>query len=270
MTTDSSVLYSGSIPKMYDKILGPVYFEPYAIETANRVAKFGAKSILEIACGTGRVTNHLRKILPEEIKITATDISVDMLAVAKEKLSSTKNIFWKEADAMNLPFDSHSFDVVVCQFGAMFFSDRKEGFSEVNRVLEKNGKFIFAVWDKMEFNPIALAGRKVLLDFFEGNPPEMLRTAFSMTDKNIIQKLLEECSFRNIKIESVSKPCEAESAELLALASVDGSIVYKFIKERNPDAVEELKNKIAESISEKFGNHPVKSSQQAIIITAEK
>jgi hypothetical protein len=37
--TKPNIVFSGTIPKIYDEVLGPVYFEPYAIDLAERVAK---------------------------------------------------------------------------------------------------------------------------------------------------------------------------------------------------------------------------------------
>ena len=264
-----SVTFSGSIPKIYDEILGPAYFVPYAIETAKRAAAFHPKTILEVACGTGIVTKELCKSIREGI-ITATDISADMLSVAKEKLSSEKNIIWKEANAMELPFADEKFDLVVCQFGAKFFQDKQKAFSEMHRVLKKSGKFIFSTWDKLSNNPVANAGRQILLDFFEGNPPPNLKTAFSMSDENEIKALLQSTSFTSVNFEIIYLPCIAESAELLAFAQVDGSIISNLIREKDENAVPVLRNKIAESISGKFGNNPVKGTMQAIVVTAEK
>jgi ubiquinone/menaquinone biosynthesis C-methylase UbiE len=269
MEAQTTIPYSGSIPKIYDEILGPAYFEPYAIETAKRVAALKPKSILEIASGTGRVTFHLHRNLPGSC-ISATDISEDMLAIAKSKLTGSENIGWRIADAMALPFKDDEFDVIVCQFGAMFFTDRLKGLSEMFSVLKKNGTLFLTTWDKLGLNPIAGPGRELLSDFFEGNPPAQLRTAFSMTDKDEIKSLLVQAGFSKIHIESISKPCIAESAEQLAYANIDGSIVLRFVIEKNPDAVPVLRKKLAKKIEEKFGNHPVRSTMQAIFVTAEK
>jgi hypothetical protein len=119
-------------------------------------------------------------------------------------------------------------------------------------------------------NPIASEGRELLTTFFDGNPPAQLRTAFSMTDKDAIKTLLEQAGFINIISESVNKPCLAESAEKLAYANIEGSIVLKYVKEKNLDAVPGLVEKLAKAIAEKFGNHPVRSTMQAIFITAQK
>src|SRR5687767_5780540 len=85
--------FSGSIPQHYDQHLGPFYFEPYAIEIANRIDPRSVRVALEIACGTGRVTRHLRRVISPTARLIASDLSPDMLAVAMRKFK-TLNIKW--------------------------------------------------------------------------------------------------------------------------------------------------------------------------------
>lgn len=46
---------------------------------------------------------------------------------ATRQRSSSLNIEWQQADALKLPFEDASVDVVLCQFGVMFFPDRTAG-----------------------------------------------------------------------------------------------------------------------------------------------
>jgi ubiquinone/menaquinone biosynthesis C-methylase UbiE len=107
--------FSGSVPKHYDQFSGPMFFEPYAIEVSSRLDLSSVDVALELASGTGRVTRHLRNVLPSTTKLIASDISPDMLAVAKEKLNAL-DIDWEMIDAQQLPFEDDSIDLVVCCF----------------------------------------------------------------------------------------------------------------------------------------------------------
>src|SRR6476620_7113351 len=89
--------FSGSIPKHYDQFSGPLFFEPYAIEVSSRIDPSSVDVALELASGTGRVTRHLRQVFRSTTKLIASDISPDMLAVAKEKLNAL-DINWKIID----------------------------------------------------------------------------------------------------------------------------------------------------------------------------
>jgi ubiquinone/menaquinone biosynthesis C-methylase UbiE len=100
--------------------------------------------LLETATGTGVVTGALASLLPDT-RIVATDLNEPMLAQAKARLADHHQITWQQADALALPFDDERFDIVVCQFGVMFFPDRVEGYSEARRVLKPGGRFFFNV-----------------------------------------------------------------------------------------------------------------------------
>ncbi|HYM94551.1 MAG TPA: class I SAM-dependent methyltransferase, partial [Chitinophagaceae bacterium] len=98
--------FSGTIPVNYEKYLGPFLFEPYALHVVSLLQDIKYPGILEIACGTGRVTAHLAKNVKYD-SLTATDLNADMIEVAK-KIVKDKNIKWELANAMELPFDDNS------------------------------------------------------------------------------------------------------------------------------------------------------------------
>jgi ubiquinone/menaquinone biosynthesis C-methylase UbiE len=147
---DPTHLYAGSVPALYDRYRGPVFFEPFAHDIADCLADLRAGNLLEIAAGTGIVTRVLAHALPETVSITASDISQAMLDFAAAQPGLAR-ISWKQADALALPFDDKAFDAVLCQFGVMFFPDKVTGYRETRRVLKPNGRFVFNVWDRIAF-----------------------------------------------------------------------------------------------------------------------
>src|SRR4051812_45000731 len=105
----SAFKFSGTAVLNYDTYLGPFLFEPYAKDIASRIDPAKANRVLEIAAGTGRVTNHLHQRINADAILTTTDISADMLELAKQKLINT-SIEFLVADAQSLPFEDNSFD----------------------------------------------------------------------------------------------------------------------------------------------------------------
>src|SRR5690349_13771287 len=129
MTTQSqpTLTFTGSIPQHYDQYQGPMFFEDYAIDVANRINVSSVNDVLELSCGTGRVTNHIRRVLHPTAKLTASDLSPDMLEVAKQKLRGA-NIEWQIIDFTKIPFADKSLDLLVCCFGYMFAENKEQAF----------------------------------------------------------------------------------------------------------------------------------------------
>ena len=182
----------------YDRYLGPLFFEPYGQYTASQIDAGQVSSVLEIACGTGRVTRHLRKVLPANVRLFATDISSDMLGIAKRKLNNN-GIFFQVEDAQKLSFANNSFDVVICQFGVMFLPDKKKGFQEILRVLKPGGKFIFFTWDDTLKVPIFRALiDDLVLPHFNDEDTSRFKIPFAMNDYKTLEAMLTDAGFKHV------------------------------------------------------------------------
>src|SRR5438132_1761728 len=147
----SNTVFTNSIAENYEKYMGPIFFEPYAKDTVNRLSSGKVNSILEIACGTGQVTRLLRERFPDA-KIIATDLNPGMLELAKKIVKPEDKIEWLAADAQELPFGENTFDAVICQFGLMFVPNKQKAVNEAYRVLKPDARFIFNTWDRIEKN----------------------------------------------------------------------------------------------------------------------
>jgi ubiquinone/menaquinone biosynthesis C-methylase UbiE len=87
MADKSTASFVGSIPENYDRYLVPTQFGPFADDLASRVAGSGPRgAVLEIACGTGALTQRLRSRLPASSRLVATDLNQPMLDYARNKL----------------------------------------------------------------------------------------------------------------------------------------------------------------------------------------
>jgi SAM-dependent methyltransferase len=170
MADGDDVLWVGSMPEVYDRQLGPVLFQPYAIDLARRVAASSPGRVLEVAAGTGIVTHELIALLPDAA-VTATDLNEAMVERGAAKVPAA---VWRQADALELPFADDTFDVVACQFGVMFFPDRARAFREAARVLAPGGRFVFNVWGPLDRNELGAAVQQALAAHFPDDPPGFL------------------------------------------------------------------------------------------------
>lgn len=244
----SIALFAGSVPANYDKYLGPVLFEPYALDLIERLENDKVQHVLELACGTGRVTKHLVNIVPDGGSLMATDLNPGMLEVAKEKIQNRK-IEWKVADAQDLPFDDHQFDHIVCQFGVMFFPDKEKSFKEAHRILKSGGKFIFNTWESVEKNPRINLMWKVIHEIFgDGYPDFFQKGPHSFYDKEEIERLLLAAVFKNIKIETVAKTPNYNQPDDLIKGFAEGSPLSNYLSEKE----EELQINFRKRLQEEF------------------
>src|SRR3954447_737702 len=211
-------LFAGSIPELYDRFLVPLIFQPYARDLAGRVAGVQPRDVLETAAGTGVLTRAMLATLPAHARITATDLNQPMLDHAARDPGAGR-VTWRQADALALPFEDQRFDVVACQFGAMFFPDKVEGYREARRVLKAGGSFMFNVWDRIEDNEFADVVIDTLATIYPQDPPRFLaRTPHGYHDVAKLRDDLEAAGFASIAIVTRGEISKAASARDPAIA----------------------------------------------------
>jgi ubiquinone/menaquinone biosynthesis C-methylase UbiE len=258
--------FLGNIPELYDRHMGPVLFEPYALDVAQRVPA-GARRILEIAAGTGRVTRHLLAGLPPDGALVATDLNEPMIAIAQTMIPANSQLSWKTADAQALPFEDHSFDVVVCQFGLMFVPDKLLALREMRRVLADRGTLLLSVWDELGRNPGSKRLHEMAFALMPDNPPSFMATPFSMSDAQVLRSLASEAGFSDVRVDSVVKTGAAVSASDLAIGFVRGNPLFNQLVERGIDA-DAFQMQVAGVLASEFGESPCKSPLSAHVLTA--
>ena len=264
---ETDKVFAGSIPALYDRHLGPLLFEPYAADMAERVAHLAPKRILEIAAGTGIVAQAVSRKLPT-VPITATDLNQPMLDhAAANRPAST--ITWRQADAQALPFDDGSFDVVVCQFGVMFFPDKAKAFGEAKRVLRPGGHYLFSVWGRIDENEVADLVSLAVASLFPKDPPGFLpRTPYGYHDLTAIAAALGRAGFSTVRSEAVSKRGRAAASRDPAIGLCQGSPLRSEIEARDKSRLEEATNAAAEAVAKRFGSGPIDSKMLAHVIEA--
>jgi ubiquinone/menaquinone biosynthesis C-methylase UbiE len=247
--------FTGEDAEYYDQYLGPILFEPYAKYLVSQIDTTNVSSVLEIACGTGRVTRHLRKSLPASVKLLATDISNDMLAVAKREVDNT-SIEFRAEDAQNLSFADNSFDLVVCQFGMMFLPDKAKGFSEIYRVLKPGGKFLTLTWDDTLNIPLCkLAVNDLVLPHFPDEDTTRFFVPFAMHDPQKLEDLMRNAGFDNVEVKNVTLQSGPHEKADVVNAFLRKHMLGKELRAKDEQAFEPAAKKFEEEIPKRFGSH---------------
>ena len=269
--SDGDTLFTGSIPQLYDEYMVPLIFEPYAMDLASRVAQLRPSCLLEVAAGTGVVTRHLANALAPEVRIVATDLNQAMIDRAAA-VGTSRPVEWRQANAMQLPFADGTFEMVVCQFGAMFFPDKAKAFAEARRVLRPGGTFIFSVWDAIDQNEFAAAVTFALRQMFPEDPPRFLvRTPHGYNDTAAIARHLGEGGFsRRPEVATQAARSRAASPSIPAIAYCQGTLLRSEIEARSPAGLIAATNAAAAEIGGRFGHGAVEAKIQAHIVIAER
>ncbi|MCE7699769.1 MAG: methyltransferase domain-containing protein, partial [Methanobacterium paludis] len=100
--------------------------------------------VLEVGCGNGAFTTFVARAVEDKGEVFALDIQPVMLKKIENKLKQPenkeiKNVQLVEGDALNLPFEDNSFDLVYTITAFQEFPDKSKALKEMKRVLKSKG-----------------------------------------------------------------------------------------------------------------------------------
>ncbi|MGY4474485.1 class I SAM-dependent methyltransferase [Bradyrhizobium sp. USDA 3364] len=262
-------IFAGSVPEVYDTYLVPLIFESYAADLAARVSASAPQTVLETAAGSGVVPRALAPLLDPNARYIVTDLNQPMLDRAIARQAHDPRILWQQADALKLPFEDESFDVVCCQFGVMFFPDRVAGYREALRVLRPGGSFFFNVWDRIEDNEFAHVVTQAAGKVFPQDSPLFLaRTPHGYHDASAIEADLRSAGFSSIRLATLAQMSAAPSPRHPAIAYCQGTPLRNEIEARDATALEAVTTSAGDAIARIYGDGPVSGKIQAHVVVA--
>lgn len=267
----SDTVFAGSIPQVYDRLLVPLIFAASADDLAQRAAVLRPERVLEVAAGTGVLTRALAQLLLPQARLVATDLNPAMLARAAA-VGTARPVQWLVADAQRLPFDDASFDLVVCQFGVMFFPDKALAHAEALRVLRPGGSLLFNVWDRVEHNDFAAVVTNALAQRYPADPPRfMARVPHGYFNREAIELDLAAGGWSQpARIETWRGTSRADRALDVATAYCQGTPLRHEIEAREPGGLLAATQDCADAIAQRYGDGPVDGRIQALVVSVPR
>jgi SAM-dependent methyltransferase len=193
-----------------------------------------------------------------------------MLEIAAERVRSEK-VRFQAADAQDLPFEDQSFDLVVCQFGVMFYPDKVDANREAFRVLRPDGRYLLVIWDSLERNPASKTINEAVASEFSDDPPAFLaRVPFGYADLEIITADLMAAGFDDLEFESISHRSRAASAHDVAVGMCQGSPLRSEIEARDQSALDRVTDAVAKALEYFEGPDGFDAAMSAHIVIATK
>jgi SAM-dependent methyltransferase len=112
-------------------------------------------SVLDLACGTGDPVLEIARRVGPAGRVTASDLSPQMLDVCRQNAAAAglANMSFAVADAEELPFAPATFQRVTSRLGMMYFVDAQRALAEIKRVLVPGGVAALQVWGPADESP---------------------------------------------------------------------------------------------------------------------
>ncbi|MCC5907654.1 MAG: methyltransferase domain-containing protein [Balneolaceae bacterium] len=234
----------------YEKLMVPALFVSWAERVLDEAGVEPGDRILDVACGTGIVARiAIKRTGSNGTSVTGLDPNPGMLAVAESKMSTTE---WKEGVAEEIPFEDESFDVVVSQFGLMFFQDKSEALREMVRVLAPGGRLVVAVFDSLDNNPGYRAMTEIFAQVAGEEVADALRGPFSLGDTEKLKELCSKSGLSSAKVTTHSGKASFPDVLTMVLADVKGWFPLAGIHltdEQIEEIVQQLESDLQEYIS---------------------
>ena len=225
------------------------------------------KRHLDVACGTGHlVAEASRRGAISE----GTDFSQPMIDVARENYLEER---FCQADAVQLPFENGSFDVVTCAFGLSHLEKPQQAIDEAFRVLAPGGSFVFALWfsagEGNELQAIvedAVASHAVTAASL---PDSWTRLRFA--DERLCARLVQQAGFDRPEFKRLPINWKPDNMQDV-LAIVDRlSIRGKMIVDSQPPAIKQrIKETILVETELRRSNGTISLNWPALLVTTRK
>jgi SAM-dependent methyltransferase len=202
---DSPIQIDTTAARAYDDHMVPSLFGPWVEDVISLADLRPGERVLDVACGTGSATLVAATRVTSCGSVAGLDVDPGMIAVARTKplFADAALVTWHCENAMKMPFQHGSFDVVLCLQGLQFFPGRLEGLKEMRRVLTAAGRMVASVWRAIEHCKGHDALAKVLERY--GLDAQAARRPFSLGDAEELIDLAQKAGFLDVKIQAVTK-----------------------------------------------------------------
>jgi SAM-dependent methyltransferase len=251
-----------------DRYVAPSLLSPFADDMARRLARLSSGPLLELAAGTGVLTQAMASALSAGLTIIATDPDTDMIQHASNR-PGTARVTWQQADPQTLPFHDATFGIVACQFGVATLPDRISVFKETRRVLKQGGRFVFTVLADIRHNPVAESLQSALDELFPDDPPQfVVHGLHGYANTAAIDDDLTVAGFTDATYTVVDLPFAAASARDVATGYCCGTRLRPQLDLRSFGNAEPIVQALTLALQKRFGRGAVRSTMRAHIICA--
>ena len=233
--------------------------------------------VLDIATGIGEPAITAANRVGNNGHVLATDISPQMLSVAKQRAISLglQNVIeFKEGDIETIDLPSSTFDAVLCRWGLMFLPDLKAGLSNIYRSLIPSGHFAAAVWASPDQDTLSATTMNIIMKETNSKPPPPGTPGpFSLSDENSLKNSFIISGFKNLSIERMNVSFDFDSPDdFTTFITETAGPLQKMLANQTIERKREILKAVTEAAQKYVDNNTGKVSfgNEAILIASKK
>jgi enediyne biosynthesis protein CalE5 len=207
--------------------------------------------VLDIATGIGEPALTAANQVGKSGHVLATDISTQMLSLAKQRaisLGLQHLIEFKEGDTETIDLPPSTFDAALCRFGLMLFQDIEASLSNIYKSLVEGGHFAAAVWaspDKVSF--IFVPMNTVMKETNSPPPQSGTPGPFTLSDQNNLKNSCQTSGFKDLSIERMNVTFDFDSLGDYTIFTIEhgGPVLQKMLAGKTDERRKEIFNAIS-------------------------
>lgn len=218
----------------YEDLFVPAIFGQWPSKIITVAGLGEGDHLLEVGCGTGVLAREVVKLVGASGSVTGLDLSESMLSVARE---ISPAVAFHQGNAMDLPFEDDSFDVVVASFVLMFVENQAQSVREMWRVLKPGGRLIISVWESLQENPayadlVRIAARRI-----GDGAGESLAWPFALGDKGKLSEICDSAGVTDITVVSHMGRAKFPSIDRFVRTEIESWVLADSVNEATLNAV---------------------------------
>jgi ubiquinone/menaquinone biosynthesis C-methylase UbiE len=233
--------------------------------------------VLDIATGIGEPSIRAANLVGKSGYVLATDISPQMLSVAKQRaisLGLQDVIEFKEGDAETIDLPPSTFDAALCRCGLMFLPDLNAGLSNIHRSLKVGGHFTAAVWASPAQDTLSATTMNIVMKETNSKPPPQETPGpFSLSDESNLKNSFMMSGFRDLNIERMNVSFDFDSPEdFSTFITETAGPLQKMLASQTDKRRREILKAVTEAAKRYANNNNGKVSfkNEAILVASKK
>ena len=260
--------YSLNPAENYERFFVPAIGEPLAKDLIQLAALRPDEQILDVACGTGIVARLAAQQIGSNGRVAGVDITPAMLAVARSSTPANMSIEWHEVNAEDMPLPDDAFDVVLCQLGLQFMTDKLAALKEMRRVLAPGGRLILTLPGPAGNLFAVLA--EAMGQHIGAETAGFVNHVFSLHDTAEIQQLMNEAGFRDITFQVNDKMLILPPSKDFLWQYICSTPLAGMVMQTDEEKLAALELEIVELWREFEKDGGLRSQQRMVAVSARK